>query len=77
MPHIVPPRVRVIAWTPFEPPANVPWTPSEHADVETCQVAVAYSQALRDKAGNVYDDFEFVRSHDGSVFATRSMVSEG
>ena len=26
MPNIVPPRVQVIAWTHFEPPADVPWS---------------------------------------------------
>src|SRR5690606_39660260 len=39
MPEIVPPKVRLIAWTHFEPPADVPWS----TDAEGGQALVEFA----------------------------------
>jgi thymidylate synthase (FAD) len=50
---------------------------SEHADVEIREVAIMCLRALKDKAPNVFADFEITVLPDGTEVASSPMVSEG
>ncbi len=50
---------------------------SEHADVEIRGLGIACLRALKDKAPNVFADFEITTLPDGTEVASSPMVSEG
>ncbi|MGI8878909.1 MAG: FAD-dependent thymidylate synthase [Jatrophihabitans sp.] len=50
---------------------------SEHADVEIRRLAISCLRALKEKAANVFADFEITTLPDGTEVASSPMVSEG